>query len=177
MKINEKTDLSELPEGELNKVKSNITKGAKDLDQLWASALELVHTGYEIAKVQRPDVTMEAAWKQYEEMIGHACKELAKARGIDGDWRREVPMPVSGCTVREATEEEFEFDMETNMDGFPVNVIRKAKNIEEIINPFYSHNITGHDIEMRHRGANNVCLYFCKDGKRTGDKVTIRKRK
>ena len=87
MRLNEKTDLSELPEGELNKIKSNITKGAKDEEQRWASALELVHTAYETAQVQRPDVTMESAWKQYEEMIQHACKELAKARGMDGDWR------------------------------------------------------------------------------------------
>ena len=42
-RLNEKSDLSELPVGELNKVKANITKGAKDLDQLWANALELVH--------------------------------------------------------------------------------------------------------------------------------------
>ncbi len=171
MQLNEKNDLSELPEGELNKIKSNITKGAKDEEQLWASALELVHTAYETAQVQRPDITMETAWKQYEEMIGHACKELAKSRGIDGDWRSSTALTL------EAVEEEFDFNMETSIDGFPVNVVRKAKNIEELINPFYSHNITGHDIEMRHRGANNVCLYFCKDGKRTGDKVTIRKRK
>jgi len=171
MRLNEKEKLDALPDGELNKVKSNITKGAKDLDQLWASALELVHTAYEVAKIQRPDITMEAAWKQYEEMIAHACQELSKARGIDGDWR------TSSSQLREAEVEEFEFSMETNVDGLPVNVIKKAANIEELINPFYANNVTGHDIEMRHRGVNNVCLYFCKDGKRTGDRVTIKKRR
>lgn len=172
MRLNEKDDLSAIPDGELNKVKSNVTKGAKDLDQLWASALELVHTAYELAQVQRPDITMESAWKQYEEMINHAVKELAKARGVDGDWRMS--------SLSEATEkvEEIKWSMETNVDGLPVNVIRKAKNIEELIKPFFSHNVTGHDIELRHRGANNVCLYFCDStGKRTGDKVTIKRLK
>lgn len=170
-RLNEKTDLSELPEGELKKVKANISKGAKDLNQLWASALELVHEAYEQAQIQRPDITMEAAWKQYEEMIGYAVKELAKARGVDGDWRMS--------SLSEAVEvEEIKWSMETNVDGLPVNVIRKAKDIDELIRPFFAHNITGHDIELRHRSANNVCLYFCDgNGKRTGDKVTIKKLK
>jgi hypothetical protein len=155
MKLNEKTDLSELPEGDLKKVKTNIRN----------------HTAYEVAKIQRPDITMESAWKQYEEMIKYAVQELAKARGMDDDWRM--------TTLSEAKKEEeeiFDFSLETNVDGLPVNVIKQAKSIDELIKPFYSHNVTGHDIELRHRGSNNVCLYFCKDGKRTGDKVTIRKR-
>jgi hypothetical protein len=113
---------------------------------------------------------MEAAWKQYEEMIKHAVQELAKARGMDGDWR------MTALSEAKTDVEEIEFSIETNVDGLPVNVIRKGLSIDEIIKPFYAHNVTGHDIELRHRGANNVCLYFCKDGKRTGDKVTIKKR-
>lgn len=171
-RLNEKSDLSELPVGELNKVKANITKGAKDLDQLWANALELVHEAYEQAQIQRPDITMESAWKQYEEMINHAVKELAKARGVDGDWR------TSSLSESVKEVEEINWSMETNVDGLPVNVIRKAKDIDELIKPFFSHNVTGHDIELRHRSANNVCLYFCDgSGKRTGDKVTIKKMK
>ena len=172
MNLNEKTDLSEIPEGDLNKVKTNIRKGAQDADQRWASALELVHTGYEVAQVQRPDITMEGAWKQYEEMIKYAVQELAKARGADdNDWRSSVRLGEGKKEV-----EVFDFSIETNVDGLPVNVIKKAADVDELIRPFYSHNVTGHDIELRHRGANNVCLYFCKDGKRTGDKVNIRKR-
>ena len=154
------------------KVKKNIKKGAQDTDQRWANALELVHTAYEVAEIQRPDITMEGAWKQYEEMIKVAVEELAKARGIDDDWRQ-----TSLSEAKLPDPEEIEYSIETTVDDLPVNIIRKGKNIEEIIKPFYSHNVTGHDIELRHRGANNVCLYFCKDGKRTGDKVTIRKRK
>lgn len=167
----EKNDLSELPESDIKKIKTNIRKGAQDLEQLWANALELVHQAYEVAQIQRPDLTMEKAWKQYEEMIKYAVEELTKARGIDGDWR------MSSASLHEAAkDEEYEFNMETNVEGLPVNVVKKAKTIDELIKPFYANNITGHDIELRHRGANNVCLYFCKDGKRTGDKVIIRKR-
>ena len=171
-RLNEKTDLTELPEGEINKVKANIRKGAKDLNQKWANALELVHTAYEVAKVERPDITMEAAWKQYEDMIKYAVEQLSDARGIDGDWR------MSSSSLNEAKQEDeiFDFSIETNVDGLPVNVVKKAKNIDELIKPFYAHNVTGHDIELRHRSANHVTLHFCKDGKRTGDKVIIRKR-
>ena len=169
MRLNEKSDKSELPEGDIAKVKTNIRKGAQDEDQRWANALELVHTAYEVARIERPDITLESAWKQYEEMIKYAVQELHKARG-DDDWR-------SSPRLSEGKEPEvFDFSIETNVDGLPVNVIKKAVNIEELIKPFYSHNVTGHDIELRHRGANSVCLYFCKDGKRTGDKVNIRKR-
>ncbi|KKL93292.1 hypothetical protein LCGC14_1876070, partial [marine sediment metagenome] len=122
MRLNEKTDLSELPEGELKKIKTNIRKGAQDTDQRWANALELVHTAYELAQVQRPDITMESAWKQYEEMINHAVQELAKARGLDDNWR------MTSSSLHEAKEvEEIQFSMETNVDGLPVNVIKKAK--------------------------------------------------
>ena len=175
MKLTEKTDLSELPEGDLNKVKKNIRKGAQDTDQRWANALELVHTAYEISEIQRPDITMESAWKQYEEMIKYAVQELAKARGMDDDWRMTTLSEAK--TKKIPDPEEISFSIETTVDSLPVNVIRKGKSIEDIIKPFYSHNVTGHDIELRHRGANNVCLYFCKDGKRTGDKVNIRKMK
>jgi hypothetical protein len=34
MRLNEKTDHSELPDGDLSKIKSNISKGAKDENQL-----------------------------------------------------------------------------------------------------------------------------------------------
>ena len=164
----EKDDSTAIPDETLNKIKSNIRKGAKDTTQLWANALELVHTAYDVTQVQRPDITMQAAWKQYEEMIQCACEELAKARGIDGKWR------MSSVT-NEAMEEECEYSLESDVGGLPVNVVKKSNNIEALIKPFFDHNMTGHDIEMRHRSPHNVCLYFCKNGKRTGHKVTIRK--
>lgn len=104
-------DLSELPPGVINDLKSNISKGAKDIKQKWANALELVHKAYEVGyeeeeqtvdekgkqkkiksrkPVERPTPSMEAGWKQYEELLQHAVGELAKHRGLSGkyaDWR------------------------------------------------------------------------------------------
>lgn len=176
MWLNEKNELDKLPEQDIAKLKKLIRKGAQDITQRWANALELVHTAYEVAKIQRPDITMEAAWKQYEEMIAHAVKELAKARGLNDNWR----MTSAQLHEREMFKKKGEtkkWAVETTIDGFPVVVTREADRIEDVIKPFYEHNITGYDIEMRHRSINHVTLYFVKDGKRTGDKVTIKLKK
>ena len=80
-------DLSQLPNDVITAIKSNIRKGAEDLQQKWANALELVHKAYEVEGVQRPSPDMDGAWKQYEENLQYAVQQLAKNRGMDGDWR------------------------------------------------------------------------------------------
>jgi len=30
---------------------------------------------------------MRNAWKQYEDVMGHAVRMLARFRGLDGNWR------------------------------------------------------------------------------------------
>lgn len=80
-------DLSELPEDTVKDIQSNISKGAKDTEQKWANALELVHKAYSVSKVQRPSPSMKGGWKQYEENIQFAVLKLSKARGMNGDWR------------------------------------------------------------------------------------------
>lgn len=80
-----------LPQSTMDKIKKLIRDGArpnKDTGQPepWANALHLVHKAYEVAQVQRPTPDMES-WKQYEENIQIAVKELSKERGIDGNWR------------------------------------------------------------------------------------------
>lgn len=167
-----KEDLSELPELQIRDIKKNIKDGAKDTTQLWANALELVHKAYEVAGIERPDISMEAAWKQYEEMIGFAVKELAKARGVDGDWRHTS---LTTEAIEKADGEIDKYSVESQVDGLPVRVVRKADTIDEIIQPFYDHNVTGCDIEIKQRSKEHVILYFCDDKGRTGDKVVIRK--
>lgn len=83
----EKDDLSKLPHETINEIEKLIRGGAKDKDQDWANALELVHKAYEVAQVQRPTPDMNDAWEQYEELLSYAVKELAKHRGLDGKWR------------------------------------------------------------------------------------------
>jgi len=166
--LREKDDLSALPEETIKELKKKIKEGAKDTTQMWANALELVHKAYDVLGIQRPDITMEAAWKQYEELIETAVKELAKARGLDGRWR-------STSITTESEDTRVKFAIESELDGLPVRVERKAEDIEEIIQPFFDHNVTGCDIEIKHRSKNHVILYFCNDKGRTGAKVTIRR--
>lgn len=171
--LSEKTDVSELPLQTMKDIQKNLTAGAKDSTQLWANALELVHKAYEISQCQRPEITMDGAWKQYEENIEFAVKTLAKFRGVDGDWRSTA---LTDVRVTEAKGVELDtFSLESDIDGLPVSVTRQAANIDKVIQPFFDHNVTGCDIEIKHRGHNHVILYFCNENGRTGDKVTIKK--
>lgn len=65
------------------------TKPDKETGQYqnWANALHLVHKAYQVAGIQRPTPDMKEMWKQYEEIIQYAVKELSKAQGLKGDWR------------------------------------------------------------------------------------------
>jgi hypothetical protein len=93
MKIKElfEADLTNaVPYKQITQVKKLIKKGAQDEDHNWASALDLVHRAYEVAKVQRPIPSMEEAWAQYEDSITYAVQELQKAtdKGIrDDSWK------------------------------------------------------------------------------------------
>ena len=93
-----KDDMTRLPPDLFKEVQKNIRKGAEDLQQTWANALELVHKAYEVAAVQRPSPDMKDAWEQYEENIAYAVKQLADSRGMDDDWR------MSSAMFREAFE-------------------------------------------------------------------------
>lgn len=81
------SDLSRLPVDDMRAIQSNIRKGAEDLDQNWANALELVHKAYSIEGIERPRPDMKSAWEQYEENLSYAVQQLAKNRGMDADWR------------------------------------------------------------------------------------------
>ena len=166
--LSEKTDVSELPLQTMKEIQKNLSAGAKDTNQLWANALELVHKAYEITQVQRPEITMDGAWKQYEENIEFAVKVLSKFRGVDGEWR-STAITTEGEDARDT------FSLESKIDGLPVVVKQKADSIDKVMQPFFDHNVTGCDIEIKHRSANHVVLYFCNTDGRTGDKVTIKK--
>lgn len=85
--LKETKDLSELPPDTVKDLEKKVREGAKDTEQNWVNAMELTNKAYEVAGVQRPTPSLQAAWKQYEEMIQTACEELAKHRGLDADWR------------------------------------------------------------------------------------------
>ena len=83
----EGSDYSAYPDSVIAEIKKNIGKGAKDLAQNWKDALELVNKAFQVANVRRPTPNDKAAWKQYEALIQHGVRELAKTRGLSGNWR------------------------------------------------------------------------------------------
>jgi hypothetical protein len=168
--ILEAEDLSKLSQEQISDLEKNIRDGAKDTEQDWANALELVHKAYEVSQVQRPTPDMEAAWKQYEDLLSLAVKELAKVRGLDGKWRMSSHIFHEAAPVVEPRK----FQISSQIDGLPVVNTTTANSIDEVISPLYRYNITGHDLEVKHRSPNHCCVYFCKDGKRTGDKIVIK---
>ena len=82
-------DLS-LPEQTMSNIQSNIRKGAKDVTQKWANALELTNKAYQVAGVQIPTPVQKKAWQQYEDNIQMSVEQLARTRGLDGEWRLRV---------------------------------------------------------------------------------------
>lgn len=167
----ETDDLSKLPQDTISELEKLIREGAKDKEQKWANALELVHKAYEVAQIQRPTPDMKDAWQQYEDLLKFAVKELTKHRGIDGDWRMSAHIFHEAAPAVEPTK----YEITSTLDDLPVVGTVTADNIDEVIRPFYKFNITGHELEVKHRSPNHCCVYFCKDGKRTGAKVTIKK--
>jgi len=87
--------LSELPAASVEHLKRLITKAAslkrgsrdEDIPDHWTNALELVHWAYDKSNIERPEPYMRNAWKQYEDVMSHAVRMLARFRGLDGNWR------------------------------------------------------------------------------------------
>lgn len=87
--------LSELPAASVEHLKRLITKAAslkrgsrdEDVPDHWTNALELVQWAYEKSNIERPEPYMRNAWKQYEDVMAHAVRMLARFRGLKGEWR------------------------------------------------------------------------------------------
>ncbi len=116
--------LSLLPNDVMTSLRKNIRKGAEDLEQNWANALELVHKAYEVEGVQRPNPSLKDAWTQYEENIAYAVQQLSLNRGASGDWR------MSASMFKEAMEPTRRYRVKINDDEY----ITEGKDAFEIIN-------------------------------------------
>lgn len=166
-------DLTLLPDSVLGEIKSNIRTGAKDLEQKWKNALELVHKAYQVANVRRPTPDQKGAWKQYEEMISFGVRQLTATRGIDGDWR------MSKVLVREAYQDvdksqqmgkrrffaEIPGAAATEVDGTDMGEI-----IENITNKFRRH---GASVRVDERSKLGAVLSIWKNGIQI-DKMVIK---
>ena len=120
-------DMSRLPQEDMRAIQGNIRKGAEDLDQQWANALELVHKAYEVEGIERPRPEMKTAWEQYEENLTYAVQQLAKNRGMDGDWR------MSSSMFHEARQVQNKFSVKTISPEGEVEQIVEANNIDDVI--------------------------------------------
>lgn len=156
-----KDDLSRLPKDVMTAIKSNIRKGAEDLEQKWANALELVHKAYEVEGVQRPDPTMETAWKQYEENLQYAVQQLANNRGMDDDWR------MSSSMFHEARQL-HKYKVQLGKESRVV----EAKNFDELIDDIKKQ--TSYDVLVEQESFSEVTLRFARWGikKNTAIKIT-----
>ena len=162
--LTEGDDLSTLPEDTMNELHKNITDGAKDQEQKWANALELVHKAYEVAAVQRPTPDMRSAWKQYEENLQFAVEQLAKFRGIDGDWR------MSSSVFHEALANQNTFKV-THSNG-DVSMVQ-AKSIDDIVDSLKEDDTF--DVHKKSSMDGEVKLVFSKYGIRKNYNVSIKK--
>lgn len=135
--------LDAIPEDAFAEVQKNIKKGAEDMDQDWANALDLVHKAYDVSGVQRPTPDLKNAWKQYETNLQFAVEQLAKFRGMDADWR------MSSAIFHEALERKFKFRV-VELDGNNSNSHDvEASSIDDIIDGIKSKLHSTHDIKVK----------------------------
>jgi len=166
----EASDMSQLPEDVMNEIQKNIRDGAKDLDQNWSNALDLVHKAYEVAGVQRPMPEMKEAWKQYETNLQYSVEQLAKFRGMEGDWR------MSSSIFREAMERRLKFRVVEMGDKFGKSHMIDAKSIDDVINAIKSKS-SDYDVTVDHskdpEHPNMATISFSKWGIRKNYRIKI----
>ena len=163
-------DMSELPEGTMSEIQSNMRKGAKDKDQDWSNALELCHKAYEVCGVERPDPSWKTAWKQYEENIQYAVQMLAKFHGLDGNWR------MSSRSLRESDGDQPKRTFRVQVTGpnlKDTDFIIGAENRQEVVREVKAAFKGQYKVQAENvdEGAE---LTFWSMGVRTNNKISIK---
>ena len=165
------SDLDGLPEDVYNEIQKNLRDGAKDQDHQWANALDLTHKAYDIAGVQRPTPDMKNAWTQYEENLQYAVAQLAKYRGMDGDWR------MSSAIFREAMEKKIKFSVVELGDKSSKSYTVLAKNIAEVIDEIERLGKSQYDVSVKQstnpENPYSAILSFAKWGIRKNYRIKI----
>jgi hypothetical protein len=157
-------DEGAVPELVLKEIKSNIRKGARDLEQKWANALELTNKAYQVTNIQKPLPDNKPGWKQYEEMIAFAVKQLAAARGMDSDWRS------SQVLVKESLSKRRFFVTIPGAGQTEVDAKNMDEIIEGLMNRLRRHGVKVR-IEKKHEGI--AVVSFWVDDVKT-EEITIR---
>ena len=162
--------MSELPEGTMSEIQSNMRKGAKDKDQDWSNALELCHKAYEVCGVEHPDPSWKTAWKQYEENIQYAVQMLAKFHGLDGNWR------MSSRSLRESDGDQPKRTFRVHVTGpnlKDTDFIIGAENRQEVVREVKAAFKGQYKVQAENvdEGAE---LTFWSMGVRTNNKISIK---
>lgn len=164
-------DLTELTPDIMSELQKNIRKGASDIEQKWPNALALVQKAYEVSGVQRPDPDMMAAWKQYEENITYSVQQLAKFRGMDGDWRMSAHIFHESLSVKKST---YRVSSEGSNSKETYQVA--ANDLDEIIDGINSNNTELYDVDVKKApDGRSATLGFSKWGIKKNHRVKIEK--
>jgi len=165
--VEQKEDSTGLPDSIISEIRKNIVKGAKDTEQKWANALELVHKSYEVAGVERPHPDMKSAWRQYEENIQYAVEQLAKFRGLDADWR------MSSRIFHEAMQKKNTFRVAVIGGDYGDGYTVSAKSLDDVIDSIKAKNRDLFDIEIKQDSPQKARLLFSKWGIRKNYRLEI----
>lgn len=160
--------LDALPEDAMSELQKNIRAGAKDIEQKWANALELVHKAYEVTGIQRPTPDMKNAWKQYEENLEYAVQQLAKYRGLNGDWR------MSSAIFHEALQPRLRFAVRLATPGASTTYETEAKSMQELIDYIVQNDPGDYEVKSKLTpDGQSAFLLFFKFGVRVKYRVDI----
>lgn len=158
--ISEGNDMDALPEDAMSEIQKNIRNGAKDTEQLWANALELVHKAYEVSGIQRPTPDMKGAWKQYEQNLQYAVEQLAKSRGIKGDWR------MSAAVFHEALQKMQVFKVYLTSPGFSTSYKTQARSMSELLDYIEKHEKGDYEMKVIPKDDGTTSIRFSRYGVR-----------
>lgn len=81
---------SAYPANTINAIESQITTLAKDLDQDWKSAVELIDKSFEELDIPKPQPYQKERWGQFNDLIAHAIKQLYQSRGLKASWTQSI---------------------------------------------------------------------------------------
>lgn len=167
--INEEEDPEVLPPDVMSELQKNIRDGAKDIQQKWSNALELVHKAYEVEGVERPTPDLRKSWKQYEENLTYAVQQLAKYRGMDGDWRMSSAIFTEALEAKKKLFRVTYFGEESGGDGKTV----EANNIDEVLKRLGQHE--DYDVKVHKSSDNEARISFSRWGIKKNGHVEIRR--
>lgn len=165
--IPEGEEFDSLPEDAMSEIQKNIRNGAKDTEQLWSNALELVHKAYEVSGIQRPTPDMKGAWKQYEQNLQYAVGQLSKFRGIKGDWR------MSSAVFHEALQKMMKFSVSLRSPGFATTYETRARSLSELIHHIKREDSGDYEVEVNPTPDGGASLRFFRYGVRIKYRVDI----